>query len=125
MELLEVNTVDESDPTWATLKEVAGKSELRFKMSAAMIHRGRIIAVSSNSSKTHPRFGSKSKYKTLHCEGNLLWTCEKLGIDPKGMTMIVYRKNALNAKPCKDCEALIKKHKIKKVIYTNAANDWL
>lgn len=121
MDLVEITTPqDESDPIWATLKGVAQTSNLRFQMSAALISRkNRIVAVANNMMKTHPRYGSKKGWNTLHCEGNLLWTCEKLGINPAGMTMIVFRKNFLNAKPCKDCEEMLKKAKIKKVIYTN------
>lgn len=110
---------EEDSELWGVLNQEARKSNLRFKMSAAMIYRGRIVAVATNTRKTHPRYGSKEKYNTLHCEGNLLWTCEKLGIDPRGMTMLIFRKNYLNAKPCRDCQKLIEKAGIKKVIYTS------
>lgn len=118
MELIEAN-VEESDLIWATLKDVAGKSKMKFKLGAAIVKRGKVLVVGNNSSKTHPKFGSKDNYMTMHAEGNALFNAKKLGIDVKGAMMVVYRKNWLCAKPCDSCQKLIKNAGIKKVIYTN------
>lgn len=122
MELIEISNPDESDPIMAILRGVAMKSDLKFKVGACLIKRGRILAVGNNKRKTHPFYGSKAGYMTLHAEGDLLYNCQKLGIDTKGATIIVYRKNGLNAKPCPACEKLIKKAGIKEVHYTNHEN---
>jgi len=119
MELIQANSIDESDPIWASLKGEAAKSVMKFKIGAAIVKRGRLLCVGHNSKKTHPKFGSKENFKTLHAEGDALYSCKKLGIDPKGSTMIIYRKNGLNSRPCPSCERLIKKAGIAKVIYTN------
>lgn len=119
MELIEVTNVDESDPIWSLVVGQARKSTMKFKIGSALVKRGRVLAVGNNSVKTHPRFGSKKDYMTMHAEGALLYNCKKLGIDPRGGTMIVYRKNGLNSKPCPSCQKLIEKAGIAKVIYTN------
>jgi deoxycytidylate deaminase len=119
MELIAISNPDEDHLTWAVLKETADKSIMKFKIGAALVKRGKILAVGHNSKKTHPRFGSKKEFMTMHAEGNLLYNAEKLGIDTKGCTIIVYRRNWLNSKPCESCQKLIKKSGISKVIYTN------
>jgi deoxycytidylate deaminase len=119
MELIEVSKPEDDSPIWASLKGEAQKSLMKFKIGAALIRRGRIVAVSHNTTKTHPKFGSKKDFKTLHAEGNVIWTAKKLGIPTQGLTIMVYRRNWLNSKPCESCQKLIKKAGIAKVIYTN------
>lgn len=116
--MIEATEEDLSDSSWALTALEAGKSRLKFKIGAAIVDKkGRILAVGHNSTKTHPHFGSKAPWKTMHAEGNVLYSCAKLGINPAGMTMIIYRKGGL-CKPCPDCQKLIERYKIKKVIYT-------
>lgn len=119
MELIPETDPDEDDATWGLAINESSKSLMRFKLGAVIVKRGKVIAFGHNKAKTHPRYGSKSGFHTLHAEGDSLWTAEKLEVDVKGATMIVYRKNALNARPCKDCQRLIREAGIKRVIYTN------
>lgn len=119
MELIETSLVDESDPMWGLAKSMARKSPMYFKLGAVIFRRGKLLGFGYNSSKTHPKFGSKEHYKTLHAEGDALYCAKKLGNDVEGATMIVYRMNNRNARPCKYCQELIKKAGILKVIYTN------
>jgi deoxycytidylate deaminase len=119
MELIEIKSADETDVIWATLKGVADKSTMKFKIGSALVKRGRILAVGNNSRKTHPKYGSKKEYMTLHAEGSVIYNANKLGIDTKGCTIIVYRRGGLNSKPCPSCQKLIEKAGITKVIYTN------
>lgn len=119
MELIETTSVDEADPIWASLKLEAGKSLLKFKIGAAIIKRGRLLCVGHNTLKTHPKFGSKKNFMTMHAEGNSLFNAKKLGIDVKGAIMLVYRRSGLNSKPCESCQKLIEKSGIRKVVYTN------
>lgn len=119
MELIRISEPDDEDPTWATLKGVANCSTMKFKVGACLVRRGRILAVGNNSSKTHPLFGSKKNFMTMHAEGAVLYNAKKLGISTKGAIMIVYRRNWLNSKPCESCQKLIEKAGIKKVYYTN------
>lgn len=116
--MIEATEEDLSDSIWALTSIEASKSPLKFKIGAAIIDKkNRLVAVGHNSTKTHPKYGSKSPWNTMHAEGAALYNCKKLGIDPKGMTMIIYRRGGL-CKPCPDCQKLIEKAKINKVIYT-------
>ena len=119
MELIETYDVEEDDPTWALAITESSKSPLRFKLGAAIIKRGKLLGFGYNSYKTHPKFGSKDGFKTLHAEGAALYSAKKLGNDVRGATMIIYRRGARNSKPCEDCQKLIEEAGISKVIYTN------
>jgi len=119
MEIVGVTSADESDPIWRFAKNESNKSPMKFKLGAVIIKRGRIIGFGYNSLKTHPKFGSKKHFKTLHAEGAAIYSCRKLGNDTTGATMIIYRKGCRNSKPCEECQKLIKTAGIKKVIYTN------
>lgn len=119
MDLVEVNSVDETDPIWGLAMSMASKSRMKFKLGAVIFRRGKLIGFGYNSYKTHPTFGSKEHYKTLHAEGDALYCAKKLGNDTEGATMIIYRVNNRNAKPCQYCQQMLKKAGIKKVIYTN------
>lgn len=118
MELIEANP-DFDDPIWGLVASIANKSQMYFKLGAVVFKRGKILGFGYNSNKTHPKYGSKPCYQTLHAEGAAIWAAKKLGNDTQGATMIVYRKNGLNAKPCVHCQKIIEKAGIKKVIYTN------
>lgn len=119
MQLVEVTNSEDPDPMWATLKGVADKSIMKFKIGAAIVKRGRLLSIGHNSTKTHPKFGSKKNFMTLHAEGAAIYNANKLGIDVKGATIIIYRRNWLNSKPCESCQRLIEKAGIAKIIYTN------
>lgn len=119
MELIEVSSADESDPMWGLAKSMASKSPMYFKLGAVIFKRGKLLGFGYNSMKTHPMFGSKLHYKTLHAEGDALYCAKKLGNKTQGATIIVYRRNNRNAKPCKYCQEMLRKAGIVKVIYTN------
>lgn len=119
MLLIEASEEDLSDPCWAFVAKESNKSPLKFKIGAAIVDKkGRILVVGHNTTKSHPVYGSKYPFMTMHSEGNCLYNAKKLGIDVAGKTMIIYRRGGLNSKPCKDCQVLLKKNKIKYVIYT-------
>lgn len=117
--LVEVSEPSEDDPIWALAMSESSKSPMKFKLGAVIIKRGKLLGFGYNSSKTHPIFGSKDNYKTLHAEGAALYCAKKLGNDVKGATMIVYRKGGRMSKPCDHCQSIIEKAGIAKVIYTN------
>ena len=118
MILQEASEDDLSDPCMKAAISAALESNLKFKIGAALVRRGRLLCVGHNQTKTHPRYGSKSPYHTLHAEGDCLWSADKLGISTIGCTLYVYRRNNLNSKPCPDCLKLIQLCGIRKVIYT-------
>lgn len=119
MEFIETSDPDLSDPLWALAAKMSSKSLMKFKLGAIIVKRGKILGWGNNQKKSHPIYGSKDCYKTMHAEGASLYTCKKLGNDPTGATMIVYRRGGRLSKPCLECQKLIAKHGITKVIYTN------
>jgi deoxycytidylate deaminase len=122
MLMIEASDEDMADSHWALTSLEASKSPLKSKVAAAVLDKkNRVIALSHNTLKTHPVYGSKPPYNTLHAEGAVLYFCKRHGINPVGMTMIVYRqgkRGKLNSKPCPCCQRLIRESGIKKVIYT-------
>jgi len=117
MDLVEVNSVDETDPIWAKLKRLAQKSMLKSKHSCVLTtKKGEIVSWGVNQNRTHPKYGSKPPYFTLHAEGAALFDCIKKGCNPKGLIAYVYRKGGTNSKPCKCCQALLARFGIK-IIY--------
>lgn len=98
-------------------KEAANKSTGKWMLGAAIVKKNRVLATAHNVDKTHPVFGS-GKYMNLHAEGHAIYKAIRRGIDVRGATMYVYRKNERLAKPCPCCMSLIHKYGIKEVIYT-------
>ena len=106
MLLQEATQDDLSDPCMLLAKSEANKSDLRFKLGA-VIKYGKTKISAYNVNKTHSTFGC-GRYRSLHAESYCILR-----------VLYVYRAHGLMAKPCPDCEALIRRFRIKKVIYTN------
>lgn len=102
--------------------KAAKKSDYKYNNTfylGAVIFKGkRVFAVGSNTNKEHPTYGS-GMFKSIHAEGRAIMKAVNRNINLKGATILVYRKNHKLAKPCKDCQKLIKKYGIKKVIYSS------
>lgn len=113
----EATEEDLSDPTMLLAAREASKSSLRFQLGA-VIKRGKSRVCAYNVNKTHPKFGA-GRYKTLHAESHCILKAVRMGIDLSKCDMYIYRLSGLNCKPCPDCQRMIKKYKIRKVIYTN------
>lgn len=92
----------------------------RAKMGASIFKRGTFVAASYNMNKTHPKFGSKAPFYMLHAEGAAIYRAylEGLASELPGSIMYVFRENGNLAKPCKDCQKLIKDHGIVEVFYS-------
>jgi deoxycytidylate deaminase len=95
----------------------ANKSSLRFQLGA-VIKCGKMKVSAYNINKTHRTFGC-GRYQTLHAESYCILKAIKRGIDLSSSVLYVFRMHGLNSRPCKDCQTLIKRFRIKKVIYTN------
>lgn len=117
--ILEPVTQDktEDNPIWGHAKTMALNSNVRFKLGAVLVKKGKIILSSYNIRKTHPKFGC-GRYGTLHAESRLILKAINKGIDVHSCSVYVYRKDNRNSKPCKDCEKILKKFKVKKVCYS-------
>lgn len=124
MELIPVIDWKKVDPDGIAVN-LATKSPVDFKLGAIICNkRGRVVAWGYNTLKSHPTFGS-GFLKTLHAESAALYCAHKLGIDVKGMSMFIFRRNNCISKPCKDCQKLLKSYGIRKVYYSckEAARD--
>jgi len=117
MILQEATDNDLSDPSMLLAAKEAEKSNLRFKLGAVIKYgKSRISAYNVN--KTHASFGC-GRYQSLHAESYCILRAVRLGIDISGCDMYVYRSGGLNSRPCPDCQKIIRKYNIKRVIYTN------
>ena len=119
MILREATEEDLSDPAMLLAAKEASKSSLRFQLGA-VIKRGKTRVSAYNINKTHASFGA-GRHCTLHAESYCILKAIKRGINLTSSTLYVYRMHGLNSRPCEDCQKLIKKYKIRKVIYTNFA----
>ena len=107
---------DPPPPMRIAIKE-AEKSNHRFKLGACIARGKKILTKAHNSRKTHPKFGA-GNFQTLHAESYAIYKAVRQGINLKGTTLYVYRRNNNLAKPCSCCMGLIHKYGIKDVIYS-------
>ena len=114
--ILEQST-DETDPTLLLAAREAEKSPLRFKLGAVIRDGKTIVSKAYNIDKTHTKYGC-GRFNTLHAEANAIYKAVRTGYELTGTTLYVYRYNGLLAKPCPDCQRLIRKFGIAKVIYS-------
>lgn len=100
-------------------KKLSQKSDYHHKIGAVIVRKNKVIGLGFNKpKKTHPQ--SPNAFKTTHAEFDALWSCSKQ--DLKGAIIYVYREHkngcVASAKPCKDCDTLLKYSGIKRVYYT-------
>ncbi len=120
MELIPIQKVDTADPIWMLARDLSTRGQHYFKLGAVIAKRGKVLGFGYNSLKTHPRFGSKLDYKTMHSEGSALYCAFKLGNEVAGADIYIYRKNNRTSKPCPCCHKMLLKAGIRKVIYTQS-----
>ena len=113
-----INLDDPPPPMRLAIKE-SNKSNHRFKLGACIARGNKILTKAHNSRKTHPKFGA-GEYQTLHAESYAIYKAVRQGINLRGTTLYVYRRNNNLAKPCPCCMGLIHKYGIKKVIYSGS-----
>jgi len=107
---------DPPPPMRLAIKE-SHKSNHRFKLGACIARGNKVLVKAHNTRKTHPKFGA-GDFQTLHAESHAICKAVRQGINLKGTTLYVYRRNNNLAKPCPCCMGLIHKYGIKKVIYS-------
>jgi len=110
-------TDDLSDPSMLLAAREAEKSPLRFKLGAIIRDGKRIVSKAFNINKTHTKYGC-GRFNTLHAEANAIYKAVRQGYDLNGSILYVYRYNGLLAKPCPDCQKLIRQYGIAKVVYS-------
>lgn len=104
------------------------------KLAAAVIYRGKIVAVGTNQAKSHPFAAEYSKHPEaiyLHAETDVIYKAKKKLTENelKKSTLIIVRvKNVKGdmvfglSKPCEGCAKCISDHEIGTVIYTENSN---
>lgn len=100
----------------------ASKSAARQKHGAVIVKSGRVIGTGFNKDRNNPMIVSPEHIKTqcsIHAEVDAIRDANH---NVAGANLYVARVNRhgqdRNSKPCRYCEEVIKKSKIKKVIYT-------
>jgi len=99
-------------------KNVSKTSHHRVKMGAVIVKNGNVISISANRAKTHPKAAWEGH--GLHCEVSSILYAGKC--DLNGSSIFVYRENKKGkisiAKPCKECQKVLKKYGFRKMYYT-------
>lgn len=103
-------------------RSLAFSSKENNKHGAIIVKNRRVLGVGKNKRKNHPSIVSENHIK-LHCSVHAEEDAIKnSNTQLKGATIYVARVNNFgidrNSKPCSNCQALIEKHGIKKVVYT-------
>ena len=124
---IRVSIIDNLFDVAANTEKVAGA-----KIAAAIVHKNRIVAVATNSRKTHPfqkKYGRNQEAVCLHAEIHAAIKAMKIieYEDFKKMDLYVARAKQIdkessytwgNAKPCVGCAGFVAEIGIKNVYFT-------
>jgi deoxycytidylate deaminase len=111
------------------LKESA-KSDCRAKHGAAICRHKNVLSKGHNSYKCHPKWSYTKVHSkdhtilyTIHAEADAIRQAIRRGIDIRGTTIFVARNDnnggARMSKPCVNCQKLIERYGIAKIVYTD------
>jgi deoxycytidylate deaminase len=108
-------------------KELALNNGRTYHLAAILRRNGKVVRVGENTNKTHPRFRRQYADGTwgshMHAEMNVL----RFAQPGDELEVIRFQKCSHQwtmAKPCRVCEAEIRKSGIKRVRYTNWEGNW-
>ena len=94
-------------------------------MAAVLVKGNRVLSFGINRYKTHPLQVSNRFTNSIHAEVDCLTKAPYDSI--KGSTIYVCRRKALgelgNARPCKGCEAHLRKLGVSKVVYSGEGGE--
>lgn len=125
MILIESTSIDKSDPIWAIAVSESSNSPMKFKLGAVIVDKkGRILGSGFNSGKTHPKYGSKPPFCTLHAEGAAIVSAKNSKTLSRAYAIYIYRRNNFLSKPCHCCLKMLQRLGIKKVVFTNNNEKW-
>ena len=101
-------------------KRESEKSTSRFAMGAVITKGKRVLGRGFNSKRFHQTLGS-GLYSCFHAESSAIH--DAIRCRPvqslRRSTILIYRRGNNLAKPCPDCQKLLKKFGIRKVIYSS------
>jgi deoxycytidylate deaminase len=103
-------------PMRIAIKE-SKKSTERFKLGAVIAKGNKVLAKGFNNRKSNPRYGS-GIFKSTHAEGAAIRDAINKGIDLRGKSIYIYRRNNRISKPCACCQKLIDRYGISQIIYS-------
>jgi deoxycytidylate deaminase len=101
-------------------------SKSRFRLGAVLVYKNSIVAVGTNSYKTHPLMAERTAWPFLHAEQHAII---RAGVDNcEGLDLYIARvlKNNTLAlsKPCGVCAELIRDVGIKRTFYSTDAKEF-
>lgn len=101
-------------------------SKSRFRLGAVLVYKNNIVAVGTNSYKTHPLMAERTAWPFLHAEQHAII---RAGVDNcEGLDLYIARvlKNNTLAlsKPCGVCAELIRDVGIKRTFYSTDAKEF-
>ncbi len=95
----------------------ARNSSAKYKVGASIYCKSRLVSMGYNKMKTHPK--SKKRGRHIHAELDALIRSD---MDVTGCDIFVARVSKsgrrANAKPCKDCQDLLKDYGIRRAYFT-------
>lgn len=111
-------------------EKIAQKSSMRYKMCAMVVHKNNVLSVGYNrhmgmeiEKKPIGVLCSGGAY-SIHAEVDALNKAFKVYPEMRGsdkLILYIARKGWRLAKPCEDCQTMLKRYGIKEVCFTNGA----
>ena len=98
-----------------------------YHLAAILRRKGRVVRISVNSDKTHPRFKRRYEDGTYAAHMHAEMDAVRFALPGDELEVMRFRKTDNKfamAKPCKWCMKHIKEAGIKKVTYTNEKGEW-
>ena len=99
-------------------REAQKSNHPRVKMGCVLVKGKKVLAVSNNSKKTHPKWGLNG-YGYLHAETAALAKADAAGIDVAGCEVYVWRRGERLAKPCASCYKALRAAGVGTIYYTD------
>ena len=99
----------------------------RFRLGAVLVHKNNIVAVGTNSYKTHPLMAPRTAWPFLHAEQHCII---RAGVENcEGLDLYIARvkkdNNLALSKPCSVCAELIMDVGIKRTFYSTDEKEFV
>ncbi len=102
-------------------KKESLKSHAPYKLGCVIVQKRKIIGKGFNLYRTDPQMGI-GYHQYYHAETKALKNALSKGYDVEGATAYIYREGGLLAKPCVNCQRVLKSFGITKFVYTQGIN---
>jgi deoxycytidylate deaminase len=98
-------------------KKESLKSHAPYKLGCVIVQKRKIIGRGYNLYRTDPRMGV-GYHQYYHAETKALKEALSKGYDVEGATAYIYREGGLLAKPCVNCQRVLRSFGITEFVYT-------